>query len=101
MKASELSDAARCELDMGWTQGEYSNYQGNVCAIGALERVAMKNMAIGQAGLVQQELDAKAHEMSNGEFDRVQSFNDDRNTTKQDVLNLFDKVTIGLEEKGL
>lgn len=42
MKASELCDAARGELHKGWVQGAYADHSGNVCAIGALERVAMQ-----------------------------------------------------------
>lgn len=99
MKASELCDAARGELYKGWTQRTYRASNGNVCAIGALERVAVQNMAIQQAGVVQRELNAKCREM----FGRmsVPNFNDDRNTTKEDVLALFDKATISLEERGL
>lgn len=104
MKASELAAEARDEIYMGWTQDEYSNMAGHVCAVGAVERVALRNMAIAQAGIVQAALNEKAQEMFGQafgrNFDRVQSFNDDLHTTRDDVLALFDKVTLELGERG-
>lgn len=100
MKPSELSEAAREEIYMGWTKGEYQSYQGNVCAIGAVERVAMQNMAIAEAGIVQDELNKKTKEMFGAQFNRVQEFNDARDTRHEDMLALFDKVTLFLQEQG-
>jgi hypothetical protein len=100
MKASELAADARDELFQGWTQSAYVTNEGTVCAIGAVERVAMRNMAFAQAGVVQAALDEKAAEIF-GKPCLVQEFNDYMRTTKQDMLDLFDKTVIGLEEKGL
>lgn len=98
MKVSELLGEARDELAMGWTRHAYATTQGHVCAIGAIERVALRNMDIAAAAKAQQEINRLAQEIY-GES-RVQEFNDRLNTRKQDVLDLFDKCIIGLEERG-
>lgn len=98
MKASELLAEARDELFQGWVQGSYVTQEGAVCAIGAVERVAMKNMAFAQAGVAQDALNAKAQEIYNTAY--VQNVNDTFARGKQDMLDLFDKAIIGLEEVG-
>lgn len=98
MKVSEFLAQARDELFKGWTKGAYQNTQGQVCAIGAIERVALSTMEIEAAAKAQQAINEKALEVYG--MDIVQSVNDDRSTTKQDVLDLFDKSIIGLEERG-
>lgn len=98
MKTSELLGEARDELYKGWTQGEYANHIGHVCAIGAIERVALRHQDIVAAAKAQQEVNRLAKEIYGCSM--VQSFNDRYNTGKQDVLDLFDKAIIGLEERG-
>jgi len=98
MKVSELLGEARDELDKGWTKGAYSTQQGHVCAVGAIERVALRHLDIQAAAKAQAEINRLAAEIHN--VDYVQSFNDRYGTSKQDVLNLFDKAIIGLEERG-
>lgn len=98
MKTSELLGEARDELANGWTQGTYATSQGSVCAVGAIERAALRNMDIVAAGKAQQEINRLTQEIYGDS--RVQVFNDRPGTTKQDVLDLFDKCIIGLEERG-
>jgi hypothetical protein len=98
MKVSELLGEARDELYKGWTQGSYVNNAGHVCAVGAIERVAMRHQDIVAAAKAQAEINRLTAEIYG--YNMVQSFNDRYNTSKQDVLNLFDKCIIGLEERG-
>lgn len=97
MKASEVLGEARDELYLGWAQGNYVGQAGTVCAIGAIERVALKNMAIAEAGIAENALQEKAREIYNCS---VQRFNDNGRTLKEHVLELFDKTINGLEEIG-
>jgi hypothetical protein len=98
MKVSEFLGEARDELNKGWTQRAYQNGDGEVCAIGAIERVAMRNLdTIQAAAEAQREIQSKAQEVY-GKY--VQAFNDASTTSKQDVLDLFDKAIAGLEERG-
>jgi hypothetical protein len=98
MKISELLAEARDELAQGWTQRAYSTASGNVCAVGAIERVALRHMDVQAAAAAQAEINRLTREVY-GEM-RVQYFNDRVDTQKQDVLDLFDKAIIGLEEQG-
>lgn len=99
MKVSEFLAAARDEVFKGWTQRSYRTTAGAVCAVGAIERVAMATMAIETAAAAQAALNAKALEVHGSSM--VQSVNDKTSTSQQDVLDLFDKTVIGLEEQGL
>lgn len=98
MKASELLNEARDELFQSWTQGSYVTAEGSVCAVGAIQRCAMRNMAFAEAGVAQNALDAKAFEIYGESM--VQHVNDSWTIRKQDMLDLFDKSSIGLEEVG-
>lgn len=98
MKASEFLAQARDEVFKGWTQHSYRTTAGQVCAVGAIERVAMATMAIETAAAAQAALNAKALEV-HGKV-QVQYVNDHVATRRQDVLDLFDKTIIGLEEQG-
>lgn len=98
MKTSELLGEARDELDKGWAQSAYQTNAGNVCAVGAIERVAMRHQDIRAAARAQAEVNRLAEEIHGASY--VQHFNDQLGTTKQDVLNLFDKAISGLEERG-
>lgn len=102
MKVSEFLAQARDILSGSWTQGTYRNtITGTVCSKGACERVALSNLSeqgiITTAAYADRELEAKSLEIySLG----VISFNDETSTKHQDVLDLFDKTIIGLEEHG-
>jgi hypothetical protein len=98
VKVSEFLAQARDELFKGWTKGSYQNSVGQVCAIGAIERVAMNTMAIEEAARAQAAINAKALEVHG--VSQVQHINDSQATSKQDMLDLFDKAVIGLEERG-
>lgn len=98
MKVSEFLAQARDELFKGWTKGSYQNQVGQVCAIGAIERVAMNTMAIEEAAQAQAAINAKAREVHG--VSQVQHINDSMGTSKQDMLDLFDKAINGLEEHG-
>lgn len=97
MKTSQLLGEARDELAKGWVKHAYSN-AGNVCAVGALERVAMRHQDIVAAAKAQAELNRLSAEIYDATC--VQYLNDRNRTSKQDMLDLFDKAIIGLEERG-
>lgn len=99
MKPSELLGEARDELYTGWVKQAYVNAEGSVCAVGAVERCAMKHMAFAEAGVAQEALNAKALEIYGKTA--IQHVNDNHATSKQDMLDLFDKSINGLEESGL
>lgn len=109
MKVSELLAEARDEVFKGWVQKTVRDNVGNVCAVGALRRATMNHIQDGSVKVfpkARKALDAKAREMAadvgGGDFsiNVVESFNDFWGTDKQAMLNLFDKVIIGLEEVG-
>lgn len=104
MKASEHLAAARDEIEKGWTTGTLEDQAGNVCAVGALNRVA-KEQQTGKlddfVGLCNAGTGAaKALRMMAQEFGSgsIMGYNDTH--TKQDVLNWFDKAVCQLEEHG-
>lgn len=74
MKASELLNEARDELYQGWAQGAHVTAEGSVCAVGAVQRCAMRHMAFAEAGVAQNALNEKAKEIYN--VGMVQSVND-------------------------
>lgn len=109
MKASEVLSSARDILNTGWHKGWFSDGRGNYCAIGACMKAA-------EVGLMTPEVyDAPPHEsgyrgavsaLTDKVFEMtgeglLSEYNDDPKTTKQDMLDLFDKTIAGLEEKGL
>lgn len=96
MKASELAADARDELSMNYVSGQYSTQEGNVCSISALERVAVKTMAIQQAGVVQKALEEKCLEVYG--FRSIPRTHDA--IGKGAMLDLWDKTVIGLLEIG-
>ena len=99
MKVSEVLTEARAEVEKGWYQGGYEDGYGGVCALGAIRRVVAKTI---HPFLCYQDahfpLAEKLQEIYG--FDSISQFNDEPTTTKQDVLDLFDKTIIGLEEVG-
>jgi hypothetical protein len=97
MKASELIGMARDRLEKGWCQYTFSDSDGHVCAAAALGRA----MPAGQLAAYIHARDAVIRAAKEQGFGSLIGFNDCPTTTKQDVLDLFDKVIISLEEKGL
>lgn len=104
MKASEHLGAARDEIDKGWTRGTLQDHLGNVCAVGAISRVAaqanpqgldafVETCAAGNAAAAA--LDKVVQELGGN---TIMEFND--TSTKEDVLNAFDKAIAQLEERG-
>jgi hypothetical protein len=104
MKASEYIRAGRDEIAKGWCKYKGMDGNGNVCAYGALARVTERipmdvRIAMKPNGRIAEDyLTALVVEIG---FDGVISMNDDPSTTQQDMLNLFEKTAIGLEERGL
>ncbi|AWH13963.1 hypothetical protein SEA_HALLEY_152 [Mycobacterium phage Halley] len=106
MKTSEFVSQARDEIYQGWTQNSYRTDQG-VCVLGALDRVALHNLHQGPEETVkarakaQKEIEKMAEELFPDAWNgSIPALNDSFSTTKDDVLNLLDKTTIGLEERG-
>lgn len=102
MKASEILQDARDRVANGWCQGRCRDQFGGVCAAIAV-REAERHAAV--MGTNQHHLSVyTALTQQLGEFgyyDSIFQFNDHPATTKQDVLNLFDKAILSLQEKGL
>ena len=105
MKASEHLAAARDEIEKGWTRGTLEDQAGNVCAVGAIKRVAEQNQSTQLDQFVEVATAgngaAVALSMMTKEFGgngSIMGFNDSH--SRQDVLTWFDKTIIGLEERG-
>lgn len=102
MKTSEFIDEARGEIySNGWVQGDYANVDG-YCILGALDAVAMRHLSdIPVRAQAQEYIEKLAAELFPDVWSgSIPSFNDNHRTSKQDVLDLLDKVTISLEEVG-
>ncbi len=105
MKASEHLAMARDEIEKGWTRGTLQDLAGNVCAVGAIKRVAETNQPTRLDAFVEVATAgngaATALEMMANEFGAtsIMGFNDSRRD-KQEVLTWFEKTIIGLEERG-
>jgi hypothetical protein len=97
VKDSETLWAARDIIQRGWCKGALSNIYGDVCLAGAIAQVTggfILNLPVLAA----------LRETLTGRTDGSGSlvhFNDNPNTTKQDVLDLIEKTAIRLEEQGL
>ncbi|QRY51823.1 DUF6197 family protein [Mycolicibacterium septicum] len=93
MSLIEFMKAARQRVENGWHQGSLTDFRGNVDAVGALYD-DLSNMRATQNV-------RDGHELLNdAAFDRgyisVSHFNDDPQTSQQDVLDLYDDVIEGL-----
>lgn len=101
MKISEFLAEARDELAVGWTKNTLRNQANEVCGLGALRRVAFHHLADGGPQIynaARSALSEKTQEIyGNPSIPRV---NDMISIKHQDMLNLFDKCIIGLEEHG-
>lgn len=104
MLTSEFIDQSRDEVYKGWAQGSYRDHLGNVCILGAMDRVALRNISEGGVNahaLAKVEICHTAAEMFPDLFNgRIPGFNDNAATTKDDVLALLDKTAMRLAEAG-
>lgn len=104
MKDSEYLALARDEVEKGWTQRTLQDDMGNVCSVGAINRVAKQAQPQGLDAFVDictsgtnatAALDHVVRELGSSS---IMSFND--RSSKLDVLNAFDKAIAQLEERG-
>ena len=107
MKPSEFINEAADELEKGWTRNKIEDSLGNVCAVGELQRVAERHMpkTLGEftafAAVAQEageQLRAKVRELDRHSAS-ITGYNDTR-SDKSEVITLFQKAAIGLEEQG-
>lgn len=106
MKPSEILEYAQGQIEQGWCKGTLVDHEGNVCMLGAMDRAATRKggVSIYAPAYVSafRTLHEKVAEFWNGpmDLDGIPGFNDDPKTTKQDVLDVFTKARLGLEERG-
>jgi hypothetical protein len=79
--------AARAEVEKGWAKGAYE-YPGGVCIYGALYRTA----GLGFEGIQRMATLGPLFAQLPDGFTNLVFFNDDPDTTKADVLALFDRA---------
>lgn len=96
MKTSEFLRNAREHVNRGWCKRKGRDEYGNVCVMGAICRAEAEMGAFNTGYAV---LRDQLKEF--GYPPNLVLFNDAPETTKQDVLNLFDKAILSLEERGL
>ena len=105
MKPSEILEYAQGQIERGWCKGTLVDHEGNVCMLGALDRTA-KHYGLSVTMMTYNNafrtLREKVEEFWEGpmDIDGIPGFNDDPSTTKQDVLDVFTKARLGLEERG-
>ncbi len=100
MSVVEDLKTAKGHVANGWHQGSLSDRNGNVCAMGAIALAVGVELDLEDVG----EVDWARHTAAHMElrkhlpisFESVPDFNDDIETTHQDVLNLFDKALADL-----
>ncbi len=95
MKDSETIWAARDLIEAGWCKHALRNIHGDVCLAGAVAEVT------GVYSLKTRVLRHLLETLTGSTYGCLISFNDRPTTTKQDVLDLFSKTAIRLEESGL
>ena len=104
MLTSEFVDSARDEIYQGWTQGSYRDDNGDVCILGALDRVALRNLQNGGPNAharAKKEICKTAAELFPDVFQgSIPALNDMYSTSKDDVLALLDKTAMRLAEAG-
>lgn len=94
--------AARAEVEKGWRKNGFEDGAGNVCAVGAINRVTFGCAALGiiprgapqrlsRRNVAYDALRAKVPSDIS-----VPEYNDDPATTRQEILNLFDKALADL-----
>lgn len=102
MKTSKILSDARGRLDRGWCQRVGADEHGNLCAVAAVGVAESAAIGLGVSPTIPYPVDALYEKLKEfGSYQTLVEFNDDPHTSKQDVLNLFDKTILGLQEKGL
>lgn len=94
---------ARGHVEAGWIKHRIKDSDGNVCIMGAVERVTESDWRDSYCH-VSAEPDFTRYQAMRqalidhlpGEFSTIPKFNDDGRTTKQDALHLFDKTLADL-----
>lgn len=110
MKVSEFVREAQKHVEKGWCQGVLEDKLGNVCAIGALSRQRYvvyggrpkENLEAYRAAV---NLKRRAEEALACIFDEhyglpIIEANDELDTTQADIIAMFEKTAISLEELG-
>lgn len=104
MLTSDFIQDTRDEIFQGWAQRSYRQDNGNVCILGAMDRVALRNIQNGGIpahALAKNTICQVAAELFPDDFSgSIPSFNDRHNTSKDDVLALLDKASLKLAEVG-
>jgi sugar phosphate isomerase/epimerase len=91
MNALDILIGAKAELERGWCQYALEDLDGNVCALGAVNRVSGGNANEWTPVVGLGALDALATAGGFGMAEIV-PFNNDPNTSKADVIALFDRA---------
>lgn len=97
MSVTQILQVARDRLDKGWHQGDLGDYHsdnGGVCAYGALI-YARDTMNFNNINLMADVIPILRRLLPQGQKS-LPGFNDAETTTKEDVLNLFDKALADL-----
>ena len=104
MLTSDFVDSVRDQVYQGWTKCAYRRSNGDVCILGAMDRVALQNLTEGGPkahALAKKEICKTAAEMFPDIFEgNIPGLNDHCATTKDDVLALLDKTAMRLAEVG-
>lgn len=99
---------ARSQVEKGWCQGMLGNYEGEMCAKGALHKGVAKEL-LTLAGKEYWAVYSTAHDYLLHDveikviegYDPLVEWNDVHGRTQKEVLELFDKAIGMVEEKAL
>jgi hypothetical protein len=99
MKPSEVLRDAMKHVEAGWCKGQYDDNKGNVCAVGALRKVAAQEDVCWDVYVTagSRMIQFLGYE---GSMLDIVDWNDSIATTKQDVLHAMEKTAIQCEEHG-
>lgn len=111
MKTSEFLQASRDRVEAGWCQNHYEDFRGNVCTSGAMKVQARADSGSFYAHLQGRIVLASKIEEEYpegiwtqiapcGEGVSIPIWNDMEGRTKQEVLNMYDKAILTLQELG-
>jgi len=81
-----LTRAAEQIIRRGWHQGGYEGMGGQVCALAAIDRVAVNGPDRSAATRL---LMDRIEQIHGRRYGSIHAWNDDRETTEQDVLGLL------------
>jgi hypothetical protein len=79
-----------------WHKGGISDGRGNYCAVGHIINACGMHVVPNE---IMQTVNTLASEMSNGKYGHVANFNDDPDTTEEDIITLLEKGAIRLDER--